>query len=240
MLCIHRLREGFKTDRTACVNRIRGLLAEFGLVFGKSAKVLRAVLGDVLEDASHELAGLARLAVQRAVQRAKDQWPELDATGLGPVQRAGRPPYAKCLREATAFRKYLECGIFAHGFARDWCDDCGHDYFVAFSCKGRGVCPSCNTRRMVETAAHLTDRVLPIRLSVASASVGTVGAQTAALLHAARRGGAQHGAAYLPAGHRVTPAPTLPRCGAGGKGRLAPRHAPTGIATLAYWQRTHH
>jgi hypothetical protein len=30
-----------------------------------------------------------------------------------------------------------------------------------FSCKGRGVCPSCNTRRMVETAAHLTDHVFP-------------------------------------------------------------------------------
>ena len=29
------------------------------------------------------------------------------------------------------------------------------------SCKGRGVCPSCNTRRMVETAAHLTDHVFP-------------------------------------------------------------------------------
>ena len=60
-----------------------------------------------------------------------------------------------------AFRKYLECGIFAHGFARAWCDDCGHDFFVAFSCKGRGVCPSCNTRRMVKTAAHLTDHVFP-------------------------------------------------------------------------------
>ena len=35
-VCVHRLREGFKTDRTACVNRIRGLLAEFGLVFGKT------------------------------------------------------------------------------------------------------------------------------------------------------------------------------------------------------------
>jgi len=51
--------------------------------------------------------------------------------------------------------------LFAHGFARARCDDCGHDYFVAFSCKGRGVCPSCNTRRMVETAAHLTDHVFP-------------------------------------------------------------------------------
>ena len=70
-----------------------------------------------------------------------------------------------------AFRKYLECGIFAHGFTQAWCDDCGHDYFVAYSCKGRGVCPSCNTRRMVETAAHLTDHVLahlPVRQWVLS------------------------------------------------------------------------
>ena len=52
------------------------------------------------------------------------------------------------MRKAST--KYLECGIFAHGFARARCDDCGHDYFVAFSCQGRGVCPSCNTRRMVE------------------------------------------------------------------------------------------
>jgi len=57
------------------------------------------------------------------------------------------------------FRRYLECGIFAHGFARARCGECGHDLPVAFSCKGRGVCPSCNTRRMVETAAHLTSRL---------------------------------------------------------------------------------
>ena len=41
------------------------------------------------------------------------------------------------------------------------CDACDHDYLVTFSCKGRGVCPSCNTRRMVETAAHWTDHVFP-------------------------------------------------------------------------------
>jgi len=58
-------------------------------------------------------------------------------------------------------RRYLECGILAYGFARARCDDCGHDFLIAFSCKGRGVCPSCNTRRMAETAAHLADHVLP-------------------------------------------------------------------------------
>jgi transposase len=74
MMCVHRLREGFKEERTACINRIRGLLAEFGLVFPQSAEALRDVLADVLEDASNELLTLARLALQRAAEH----WRELD------------------------------------------------------------------------------------------------------------------------------------------------------------------
>ena len=58
-------------------------------------------------------------------------------------------------------RKFLECGILAHGFLRVHCDICGKDRVVAFSCKGRGVCSSCCGRRMADTAAHLVDRVLP-------------------------------------------------------------------------------
>ena len=58
-------------------------------------------------------------------------------------------------------RGYLGCGILACGFARAYCDTCGHDFLVAFSCKGRGLCPSCTTRRMAETAAHLVEHVLP-------------------------------------------------------------------------------
>ena len=56
---------------------------------------------------------------------------------------------------------YLECGILACGFCRARCPACGHDFLVAFSCKGRAVCPSCNARRMAETAAHLVDHVFP-------------------------------------------------------------------------------
>lgn len=51
-LAVHRLREGYKEERTACVNRIRGLLAEFGLVFAQSSDALRLALPDTLEDAS--------------------------------------------------------------------------------------------------------------------------------------------------------------------------------------------
>jgi hypothetical protein len=60
-----------------------------------------------------------------------------------------------------AFHAYLCCGILAHGFARAYCSACGHDFLIAFSCKGRDICPSCAARRMVETAAHLTDQVMP-------------------------------------------------------------------------------
>jgi len=58
-------------------------------------------------------------------------------------------------------RSYLKCGILAHGFARARCATCGYDFLVAFSCKGRGACPSCNAKRMAETAAHLVDHVIP-------------------------------------------------------------------------------
>jgi transposase len=74
MLSIHRLREGFKAERVACINRIRGLLAEFGLVFAQQPIVLRQALGDVIEDASNDLGGLARIVIERAWM----QWQELD------------------------------------------------------------------------------------------------------------------------------------------------------------------
>jgi hypothetical protein len=70
----------------------------------------------------------------------------------------GFPVTAHVERE---LRGYLACGILAHGFARARCSGCGHDFLVAFSCKGRGICPSCTTRRMAELAAHLVDQVFP-------------------------------------------------------------------------------
>jgi len=59
------------------------------------------------------------------------------------------------------FKRYLECGILADGFARAYCEECRRDFLVAFSCKGRVVCPACNARRLAETIAHLVDHVFP-------------------------------------------------------------------------------
>ena len=62
-MCALTARGGFKQERTACINRIRGLLAEFGIVLAQSPLVLRSHLHDILEDASNEIAGTARLVL---------------------------------------------------------------------------------------------------------------------------------------------------------------------------------
>ena len=43
-------------------------------------------------------------------------------------------------------RAFLDCGIRDNGFLRLHCDAYGLDRVVAFSCKGRGFCPSCGGR----------------------------------------------------------------------------------------------
>jgi hypothetical protein len=57
-------------------------------------------------------------------------------------------------------QRYLECGDVRYGFVEVACEDCKESRLVAFSCKGRGWCPSCTTRRAIDTGAHLAS-VLP-------------------------------------------------------------------------------
>ena len=59
------------------------------------------------------------------------------------------------------FKKYLTCGIPAYGLARFHCSCCQKDKIVAFSCKGRTLCPSCTGRRTADTAKHLLEEVIP-------------------------------------------------------------------------------
>ena len=46
-LAVHRVREGDKTEHLACGNRLRGLLAEFGIVIAQSDVVLARTLADL-------------------------------------------------------------------------------------------------------------------------------------------------------------------------------------------------
>ena len=62
-------------------------------------------------------------------------------------------------------REYVTCGGL-ETVLRLRCDDCHKELVVAFSCKGRGFCPSCTGRRMADTAARLVDDVFPIGVPV--------------------------------------------------------------------------
>ena len=56
--------------------------------------------------------------------------------------------------------EYLNCGILAHGAARVYCDGCKYSLLIAFSCKRRGVCPSCGAKRAVKFAEHIYNEVI--------------------------------------------------------------------------------
>ena len=50
ILCPHRTRQGFVEERTASYNRLRGLIAEFGIVLPQKVTCLRREIGAHLED----------------------------------------------------------------------------------------------------------------------------------------------------------------------------------------------
>jgi hypothetical protein len=59
-----------------------------------------------------------------------------------------------------AVARYLDCGVWDNGFARVKCRKCPKEFLVAFSCRGRGLCPSCGAKRAAEVAAFLMDEVV--------------------------------------------------------------------------------
>jgi transposase len=72
VLAVHRARELLVGDRTALMNQIRGLLAEYGIVVPQGIARLRRVLHSVLEDAANGLPGLARDVITELQERLWD------------------------------------------------------------------------------------------------------------------------------------------------------------------------
>jgi len=60
VLCLHRIRQGAIKDRTARINRLRGLLAEFGIIIPKGRYPLQNAMSSIFEDAENNLPFLAR------------------------------------------------------------------------------------------------------------------------------------------------------------------------------------
>lgn len=76
LLTMHRVRAGWMGDRTAMANRMRGLLAEFGMVLPKGVQALKGAMAEMLEDAENGLPGLAR----RALADLWERFMELERT----------------------------------------------------------------------------------------------------------------------------------------------------------------
>jgi len=55
--------------------------------------------------------------------------------------------------------KFLDCGDLVHGFARIRCKQCGHEYLLAFSCKGRWFCPACHQKKVLLFGEFVTESV---------------------------------------------------------------------------------
>lgn len=59
----------------------------------------------------------------------------------------------------SAMDKFLKCGDVREGFARVRCPDCCKEFFVAFSCKQRCCCPSCDQKRALLLGMRLAEEV---------------------------------------------------------------------------------
>jgi hypothetical protein len=81
--------------------------------------------------------------------------PEL--TALHQAVREGWPSVKGLVprRLEEEVRRYLECGRLCYGFVHLECGDCRKATLVALSCKSRGWCPSCTTRRALVAGAEL-------------------------------------------------------------------------------------
>ncbi len=56
--------------------------------------------------------------------------------------------------------RYLDCGNPRCGFARIRCPSCGEERFVMFSCRTRGFCPSCHSKRLEEWGEWMREELL--------------------------------------------------------------------------------
>ncbi|MCE2692628.1 MAG: IS110 family transposase [Rubrivivax sp.] len=101
-LAWHRMRQGWIEERTALLNRVRGLLAEFGLVPGRSPAVLIAAMARIVDEAA------APEPMRAIVQQAREQLAQLDARLVACDMQI--QAHARCSPQAERLRALLGVG----------------------------------------------------------------------------------------------------------------------------------
>lgn len=97
----HRMREGWKEERTALINRMRGLLTEFGVVFPRSTDAARKGLVEALHDER------VPVAVQELVRWAREDIERLD----GRIAACDRAIRLACRADPVAGRLQDVLGV---------------------------------------------------------------------------------------------------------------------------------
>ena len=90
--------------------------------------------------------------IESRFEELERMWPECFEQKYGYLRK-------EVVRAIYAF---LDCGIPESGVARVFCDGCGRDYFLPFSCRQRGACPSCSTKRSILFGEKIRELVKPI------------------------------------------------------------------------------
>jgi transposase len=132
MLTLHRTRQGFIEERTALYNRLRGLIAEFGIVLPQKIERLRREIGAHLE----ELPGHANRCVGDLLAHADrlderiEEYDTLIAKAAREDERSKRLMQLPGIGPTTASALLYSMG-------------CGHDFAAAASLlPGSALCPA--------------------------------------------------------------------------------------------------
>lgn len=120
----HRVRSRLVRQRTALVNQIRGLLAEYGLVIPKRINFVRKQLLDILEDAENELTVSARqlffdlreelMELDKKIARLEKRLKQLFLNNAS-CQRLGTIPGVGMLTATAVLATVGDVSVFKNG-----------------------------------------------------------------------------------------------------------------------------
>ena len=119
ILACHRMREGWKVERTALINRVRGLLAEFGIWLGRSPQNLARSIPRLIQD--EELPARIRALLSHAQEHLRQLQALMERCELDIVEHARHNEAAQRLCKLNGIGPITASAIVASiGNARDF------------------------------------------------------------------------------------------------------------------------
>lgn len=113
VLCVHRVRQGLVSERTALINQLRGLLAEFGFVLPKGRYPAQREIPLLLEDAGNGLPPLARQMIANLWERIKIASEQILSYDRELAKQVRHNPVAKRLMTIPGVGEQVATGVCA-------------------------------------------------------------------------------------------------------------------------------